>query len=103
DRRQRRRRQGAGGQEGAGDVPHPRAAEPREARRAQGVSRHLRRAAGARPGDPPRHLQPHPRAHRRGRVPPAGDGAGAAHPDPGLLCAGKPRPFRPVARQLRPL
>ena len=39
DRRQRRRGARARGEEGAGHVPRPRAAEPREAGRAQGLSR----------------------------------------------------------------
>jgi ribonuclease R len=32
----------------------------------------------------------------------AGDGAGPAHPDPGLLCASEPGPFRACFGQLRP-
>ena len=48
DRRQRRRGQGAGEEKGAGDVPRPRGAEPRETDRAQGLSRHLRPPVRAR-------------------------------------------------------
>ena len=61
----------------------------------------LRRQACAGAGDPPAHLQPYPRQDRRGRFPPAGHGAGAAHADPGLLRAGQSRPFRARAGQLR--
>ena len=102
DRRQRRRGQGAGGEEGAGDVPRPRAAEPREAGRAQGLSRDLRGRVRARPGGPAGDVQPDHRAHRRRRFPPADHGADPAQPDPGLLRPAQSRPFRAGARQLRP-
>ncbi len=102
DRRQRRRRQGAGGEEGAGDVPRPRTAQPRKARRAEGLSRDVRRALRARPGDPPGDVQPYPRPDRRCRLPPAGDGAGAAHADPGLLRAANQGHFG-LSGQLRAL
>ena len=48
DRRQCRRGPGAGGEEGAGHVPRPRGAGPRETGRAQGLSRHLRPRVRAR-------------------------------------------------------
>ena len=89
DRRQCRRGQGAGGEEGAGHVPRPRAAEPREAGRAQGLSEDLRRRIRARPGGAAGDVQPHHRADRRGRFPAADHGADPAHPDPGLLRARK--------------
>ena len=56
----------------------------------------------ARPGGPPGDVQPHPRADRRGGLQAADHGAGAAHPDPGLLRPAESRPFRAGARHLRP-
>ena len=47
-------------------------------------------------------VQPHHRADRRRRLPPADHGADAAHPDPGLLRPAQSRPFRAGARLLRP-
>jgi hypothetical protein len=102
DRRQRRRGQGAGGEEGAGHVPRPRAPGPREAGSAQGLSRDLPDRVRARPGGPPLDLQPDHGAGRRGRVPAADHGADPEDPDPGLLFARQCWPFRARARLLRP-
>ena len=80
DRRQCRRGARARGEEGAGHVPRPRAAEPREAGRAQGLSEDLRHRVRARPGDQARHLQPHHRAGRRRRGPRGDHGADCCAP-----------------------
>ncbi len=61
DRRQRRRRQGAGGEEGAGHVPRPRAPRPREAGRLEGLSEDVRGRIRPRPGGAAGDVQPHHR------------------------------------------
>jgi site-specific recombinase XerD len=58
DRSQRRGGESARGEEVAGDVPHPRAAEPRETRQPEGLSRDLRAKLRARTGHHASGVQP---------------------------------------------